>query len=52
MNYEPLQFVWTACIIMWFVLYCFDKDSSMPIWIATGYSVIYGMMCLLVKFFA
>lgn len=54
MNYEPLTFVLSVCLIMAVVAYYMGagKKSLIPLYMGIGYGVLWSICAILVKFFA
>lgn len=52
MNYEPLQFIWSVCIIMSIVAYYMGagKKSYTPLGVALGYTIMWLICTFLVVF--
>jgi hypothetical protein len=53
MNYEPLTFVWSVCLIMAVAAYYMGagKKSLIPLGVALGYTFMWVFCALLVVFF-
>lgn len=53
MNYEPLTFVWSVCLIMSVVAYYMGagKKSLIPMGVALGYTLMWVFCVFLVAFF-
>ena len=52
MNYEPITFIWSVCLIMSVVAYFMGagKKSLIPFGVALGYTTIWLMCAFLVVF--
>ena len=53
MNYEPLTFIWSVCLIMSVVAYYMGagKKSLIPLGFACGYTFVWVFCALMVVFF-